>query len=272
MNILLSGASGYLGRRIEAALRQAGHRVVAVSRRNGVDFSARCTPASWFADLQGIDAVINCVGIIAQTRTQRFEIIHTRAPQALFRACLQCGVRRVIQISALGADAAASTPFHQSKREADLSLAELDLDWFVLRPGLVVGGRSTDWLKPLANLPVLFLPGDGRQSVPLVHPDDVVAAVLTCLDPQTRAHRVLDLVASPAPTFEQFLRHLRAPGRAPPRRCELPRAVLETLVRLAGLFHPLARRDNLAMLERRIELDTIPFAQFLGRQPLNPLG
>jgi uncharacterized protein YbjT (DUF2867 family) len=83
--------------------------------------------------LTGVDAVINTVGILREGRGRRFAI-HDQVPRALFAACPEAGVRRAIQVSALGADASAASRFHLSKRAADDFLATLDLGSSCNRP------------------------------------------------------------------------------------------------------------------------------------------
>ena len=155
--IMLTGANGFVGNILTRSLLAAGQAVKPVSRREGIDFAGMLTPAQWRDHLAGIDAVINCVGIIGETGRQRFDHVHHLAPKALFQACAEVGVRRVVQISALGADERARTHYHLSKRAADESLMRLDLDWFVLRPSLIYGpgGQSTRLFMKLARLPWL---------------------------------------------------------------------------------------------------------------------
>jgi uncharacterized protein YbjT (DUF2867 family) len=104
--ILITGASGFIGRHLADALLRDGHRVVCAVRdparmqdsRFGyvaVDFTRDADAASWLARLAGIDVVINAVGILREHQTQTFEAIHSRTPRALFAACLQAGVKRV---------------------------------------------------------------------------------------------------------------------------------------------------------------------------------
>lgn len=92
MNILLTGASGFVGQNLLSALVSEGHKVVACVRDTKkwqarfpeikcleCDFSKDHNPDVWVPRLKGIDLVINAVGIIVETRSQSFENIHTKS-------------------------------------------------------------------------------------------------------------------------------------------------------------------------------------------------
>ncbi|MEJ2693134.1 MAG: NAD(P)H-binding protein, partial [Candidatus Thiodiazotropha sp.] len=117
MHLLITGANGFIGTHLTQALLRQGHRVTAAVRNPGefrrrhptaralaVDYNQALQPDRWLPLLEGVDAVINTVGIIRESGKQRFSTLHEKAPIALFRACEAAGVQRVIQISALGAD------------------------------------------------------------------------------------------------------------------------------------------------------------------------
>lgn len=271
MKILLTGASGFIGRHVLSALQQAGHEVRTLSRRAGANFNMRLTPEDWLPELAGVEAVINGVGIIAESFSQRFKTVHTDAPIALFHACVIGGVRRVIQISALGADEQARSPFHLSKRAADEALRGLALEWFILRSSLVVGsgGKSTAWFRRMAALPVLVLPGSGEQMIQPLHIRDMVDTVLKCLEPDVSPRLTLDMMGPEALTFKRWLLLLRGETRRnPPLIWSLPFSCLLALSYLAAPFQTLFGPDNLRMLQRGNTADVAPFADFLGRMPL----
>ena len=269
MNILLTGASGFLGRNIAAALLGAGHTVVPVARRSGIDVRRMRTPQDWLALLDGVDAVINAVGIIGETRGQSFALLHTQAPMALFDACLQAGVRRVVQISALGADASAGSAYHLSKRAADDGLRSLPLDWFVLRPSLVygLGGASAGAALRLAAWPRIPVIGRGDQMLQPVHVSDVVATVLRSLT-AAEAGLTLDVVGPEAISCADWLQRLRrAQGLAPARLLCVPYSLVLALAALGRGITSMARPDNLRMLQRGSTADMRPLERFLGRRP-----
>ena len=269
MNILLTGASGFVGSNLMAALSDAGHQVRPVSRANGHDFASMLAPEDWLPLLAGVDAVINSVGIIGESGSQRFAALHAQAPAALFRACARAGVRRVVQISALGADESAFSAYHLSKRTADDVLRGLDLDWFVLRPAMIYGrgSKSAALFMQLASLPLIPVIGDGQQKMQPVHISDVVAVVLHSLD-AAQARQTIDIVGPETVSFVEWLQRMRqSGGRSRARVLPVPVAPCMALMRLGGAFSPMLRTENLRMLLASYQADVRPLAQFLGRMP-----
>ena len=270
MKVLLCGASGFIGSNIAAVLHTSGHQIRAVSRRSGLDFTQMLSPSDWQPHLQDIDAVINAVGIIGQGRTQRFATLHTLAPIALFQACQQAGVKRVLQISALGADDSAASAYHLSKRSADDFLRELDLNWFVLRPSLVYGkgGKSTQLFMRMAALPRIPVIGDGQQALQPIHIEDLVATVLQALT-ASQSQQTLDTIGTETFSFAQWLQRMRqAQGLAPAQLIHCPLPLAMGLARLARHLNPMFTADNLRMLQRGYRGDSQALTHLLGRPPL----
>ena len=267
MNILLTGASGFIGRNIAAALTAAGHQVRPLSRRHGIDVCRMQAIADWLPFLQGVDAVINSVGIIGESGTQRFDVLHTQAPAALFRACVRAGVRRVLQISALGADDTAFSPYHLSKKAADDCLRSLDLDWFVLRPSLIYGhgGKSAELFMRLAALPMIPVVGDGQQMLQPVHISDVVATVMQALV-ASETRQTLDIVGTETISFADWLQRMRGvQGFRPAKLLRVPFGLSMACAQVGRHLNPILQPDNLRMLKIGYRADPGPVERFLGR-------
>jgi uncharacterized protein YbjT (DUF2867 family) len=237
------------------------------------DFARDFDAETWRPRLRGIDAVINAVGIIRESGGQTFDAIHRRAPIALFDACVLAGVRRVIQISALGADDG-RTRYFTSKRAADAHLSTLPLDWVIVQPALVYGanGTSAALFNMLASLPVVPLPGRGDQLIQPIHVDDLVEAIVNSFGRNDVLCQRVPLVGPRAISLRDFLAALREAmqlGRA--RFVAMPRTLMRLLAQLGQLTgRGLLDRDTLAMLEAGNTGDAALTHRLLGRPPRAP--
>jgi uncharacterized protein YbjT (DUF2867 family) len=272
MGILICGASGFLGRSLEKHLTAAGYEVVRGLRQPQLpsdlhfDFAADHTDG-WAEQLNGIDCVINCVGIFTESAGKSFFDLHQRGPQRLFTACLNAGVRRVVQVSALGT-ASGTEPYFTSKRAADEFLMQLPLEWQIVRPALIYGadGHSASFFRQLASLPVLPLPAGGGQVLQAIHIDDLCAIVARLLAPATPAGQCLDMVGPEPYTLKQMLLEFRrAMGFVPALCLNIPASLMQIAAHLIGrLPGSLLTPDSWRMLQSGSPTETPPTA-LLGR-------
>ncbi len=170
MRVLVTGAYGLIGSACLARLHRDGHAVVGAGRSLSearrfpyarwvaADFARLTSAAAWRPLLADIDAVVNCVGVLQDSARDDTRRVHVEATSALFDACAQVGIRRVVHVSAIGAEREGPTSFSRSKAEAEAHLQQLDLDWVILRPALVLAPAvygGTAMLRGLAGLPWL---------------------------------------------------------------------------------------------------------------------
>lgn len=284
MRILLLGASGFIGRHLAPALRQAGHHVTGAGRRipadaiagkvdawRTLDYAALDTAAAWLPHVGGFDAVIHCAGVF-RADAATFERLHHTVPAALFAACAQAGVRRVIHLSALGSAPDAATPYWRSKGRAEAALRATPLAYTIVRPSLVYGGdgASSRLFRALASLPLLALPAGGK--VQPVHIDDLCAAVTALLRPEHVHLRELDAAgprALPLRDYLAALRHGMAAGGA--AVFTVPAFAARAAARVAAL-HPASplTQDALTMLEHGNTADPAAMQALLDRPLRDP--
>ena len=251
MRILLTGANGFIGRQLLAGLRRRGHDVVAAvrdpqalrQRAPGVeaiaaDFNRDTLPEIWGPRLAGIDAVINCAGVLQGGRDQNIEAIHATAPIALFDACVRAGVGKMVQLSAISADADVGTDYALTKKRADDHLRTLALDWTVLRPSLVYGDGSyggTSAIRGLAGLPLATpLVGDGSAAFRPLHIADLVETVVRVVESDRFARLTLEPVGPEILTLREIVaRYRRWLGLGPALELFIPLPVMRAIGRVA---------------------------------------
>jgi uncharacterized protein YbjT (DUF2867 family) len=267
MRVLLVGAAGLIGTAIAARLHELGHDVVAVVRRRGpasarlpavewvyLDLRRVTGPADWLPHLRSIDAVVNCAGVLQDSPQDGTKQVHIDAAGALFHACQAAGVRRVIQLSAIGIDRETPTDFSRTKLAGDQILMGLDLDWVILRPSVVVGRPAyggSALFRGLAALPLLpVMPGTGLLQI--VQLDDVVRTVERLLPPGAPAQIVLELVGPDRLTFEDVVRTYRHwLGWSPARHVRLPSMVAGAIFALGDMAGLLGWRPPIRSTARR---------------------
>lgn len=282
MNILLTGATGFIGQHLLQALIANRHHVTVCCRnpnplwQHTTQISAikmefgRCEIADWLPHLQNIDAVINAVGIIQQTATASFQQIHSSAPCALFQAAAQSGVKKIIQISALGAEPNATTEYFTSKAQADELLKTLALDWFIFKPSIVygTGAKSMALFTALAALPITPLIGDGKQEIQPVCVTDLVNGILLALSPQAKGKQVIQAVGAKPLAFVSLMSQLASWLNQPFRSLAIPAGCVKAFAPLGKwIGEPTLSKDAIAMLEQGNTAAADGFAAHLGYYP-----
>jgi uncharacterized protein YbjT (DUF2867 family) len=283
MNILLTGATGFIGQHLLRTLLAENHQVTVCSRHPTqllrqfpmlkiipLDFTTAIDSNIWLSHLQDIDAVINAVGIIKDTSQASFEQVHYLAPAALFNACAQSQVKKVIQISALGAELNASTDYFTSKAKADAVLKTLDLDWFIFKPSIVFGNgaKSMGLLNALAALPITPMVDGGEQSIQPVTIADLQQAVLIALKPETQGKQIINAVGSKPIQFAALMKVLANRLGQQSRALSIPASWLNALIPFAGLLgEPVLNKQSIAMLQQGNTASVAEFTAYLGHSP-----
>jgi uncharacterized protein YbjT (DUF2867 family) len=282
--VLVTGAGGFVGSHLVPALTHAGYAVICCGRESTkltrrfpgcrvveCDFGSTRTTESWVSVLDGVSVVINAAGIIQEHGTDTFEAVHFAGPSALFRAAERARVRRVIQISALGADAGSQTRYHRTKFAADEVLRRLSVEWIVLQPSLIygLGGRSPEFFAGLAALPLIPLVGHGDQQIQPVHVADVVDGVLRLLPSEAPSGVTLPVVGPEPVTLRQFFLVIRKwLGLAVAPTVPLPFGLIALTARVGDVFRwEFVSTDTLTMLCKGNTADATPYVGATGVRP-----
>ncbi len=197
MKVFVTGGTGFIGQEVLKQLFAAGHEVRALVRAGsenklpihpGLDLRRgdAVDPASLAGALAGCDATIHLVGIIREIPAKgiTFEKLHVETTRNLLEAAQSQGVRRYLQMSANGTREDATTPYHQSKWQAEKLVRASQLDWTIFRPSLTFGAKG-EFVHMLADLvrklPVVPVFGDGQYRMSPVTVEDVAASFVAAL-------------------------------------------------------------------------------------------
>lgn len=286
MRVLMTGATGFIGGALARALLAQGHELICAVRQPdrlrlpaggrwqalACDLAQVPSVAFWRPHLAGVDAVVNAVGILRESRGQTFEALHARAPIALFEAAALAGVGTVLQVSALGADEGAQSRYHLTKRQADDCLRRLPVAGAVVQPSAVYGpgSEAAAMFNLMSMLPVLAMPQAGGMLMQPVHVDDVVDGLLALLAAPPRPVATVAFVGPRPVSMADYLRELRAArgNRWPLPVLWMPTAVFMGVARVAGWVPgSVLDAETAGMLLRGNAAPADDFRRLLGREP-----
>ena len=260
--ILLTGASGFVGPHVVAALAQAGYRLRLAQRRPqavGGDIETIVTgdlaqPVDWRRALEGADHVVHMAGLAHAgpgLDEALYSRINTEATLELAQAAMAAGVRRFVYLSSIKAlsgafdgpplsEAAEPAPgdaYGRSKLAAERGLDRLALDWVALRPTLIYGSgvkANMAALLRLARLPIPLPLGDLQAPRSLLAVENMADAIRFVLTPDCPARQAYT-VSDPEPiSVAEILAALRSGAGRSPGLISVPEALLRRLARLAG--------------------------------------
>ncbi len=284
MRVLVAGGTGYVGGAVVRVLRAEGHTVRALVRPG----SPRPT---WLGEVElvtgdvvagtgleeaarGAEAGINLVGVLRAPRGQSHDAVHVQGTRNLAAACLRAGVRRLLYVSAVGADADGATPYLRAKAAAEDALARSGLEAVVVRPSVVFGpgGPGPNMVQTLRDLvcraPVVPMFGDGGFLLQPISTDNLAVGIARLLALPAAAGRTYEAGGPERLPYREVLRRIATAAGRRLRCLSVPvaplRAMLPLLERLPGF--PLSR-DEFTMLLAGNVCDPTAFWQDTGVQP-----
>ena len=270
--VTLFGGSGFIGSQAVRTLAKRGWRV-RIAVRNPT-LAIEVQPLGDVGQIQfmhcdigrdedvaravrGADAVVNLVGVLAEGGKRSFQAVHVEGSRRIAEAARAAGVERLVQISAIGADANSPSGYGRSKAEAEAAVRAVYPDAVILRPSLVFGAGDS-FLNRFAAMatmaPALPLIGGGETRFQPVYVGDVAEAIARGVTRADAAGRTYELGGPSLYTFREVLELVRREtGRdrmlvSVPFIVAKPLGSLLQLSRFVGLTPPLTR-DQVLMLE-----------------------
>lgn len=180
LRLAITGATGFVGRRLLALAAQGGHEIRALARtpqdeQPGVTWieGALDRPDRLQHLLEGSEAVVHVAGVINAPDAAAFEAGNVAGTAAVIAAAKRAGTRRFVHVSSLAAREPELSIYGATKARSEALVSSSGLDWSIVRPPAVYGpgDRETLDLFRMAKSGLVLLPPAGRLS--LIHVDDL---------------------------------------------------------------------------------------------------
>ena len=218
--VTIFGGSGFIGRRLVRHMAAQGWRVrVAVRDVEMAGFLKTAgaigqislvpvtitDPAGVAAAVQGADAVVNLVGVLNSRGKRSFQALHVDGAATVAKAATAAGVKRLLQMSALGADEASPSTYAQSKAAGELAVRAAFPNVTIFRPSVIFGTGDGffnlfGWMAQVFPVLTFFTnanpltPAGGGPKFQPVYVGDVVEAMSQALTGPGHAGKTYELV------------------------------------------------------------------------------
>ena len=192
--VTVFGGTGFVGSQVVRALAKAGHRVRVAVRQPNLAYRMRMlgdvgqievfqanvrNPASVARALDGAEACVNLVGVLWESGRQKFQSVHVMSAQNVAQAAAKAGVKQLVHVSALGANAESESKYFRTKAEGEQAVRAAFPGATIVRPSLVFGVDDKFFNKfaQIAALSPIMPVVGGEARVQPVFVGDVAAAI-----------------------------------------------------------------------------------------------
>ncbi len=221
--VTVFGGSGFVGAQAVRQLAKAGWRVRVAVRNPSAAYEMRLAgdvgqidivqanirnEASLRRALKGATAAVNLVGVLRETGRQGFQAVHAMGAQKVAEAARAEGVSRLVQVSALGADAQSPSKYARSKAQGEAAARAVYPDAVILRPSIVFGdgdGFFTRFAAMAQISPALPLIGGGHTRFQPVYVGDVAQALVRAVAAPEAAGQTYELAGPGVFSFRQLM-------------------------------------------------------------------
>lgn len=287
--VTVFGGSGFIGAQVTRALAKQGYRVRVAVRRPGLGYRLPLmgdvgqievvqanlrNPESIDRALEGAEGCINLVGVLYETGRQSFAGLHAQGAEEIAAACAAHGVKRMVQVSAIGADAQSPSKYARTKAAGEAAVRKLLPQAAIVRPSVVFGVDDAlfNRFASMASLmPILPLPGGGETQFQPVFVGDVAAAIVAALREPSAAGKIFEIGGPNIYTYRQLIELTLAQIHKTRLLVDLPWGLAKLIGRLGDLqakvlpFTPPLTADQVELLQHdNIVSKALPGLKALG--------
>ena len=279
--ILVTGGSGFIGRRVVARLADGGNgvRVLARGQRpadlpEGVEaVNADVLSGEGLAEaMSGVEKVVHTVAVIRESGGQTFEGVIRRGTERVADAAKLAGVGKLIHLSAIGAQDDPTYPYLYAKWWAERAVASSGVRYTILRPSIVFG-EGDEFMNALAGLvrynPIVPVAGNGKARFQPIWVEDLVTCIVACLDEDAHDGETLELGGPEQLTYDEMVDIVKQTLGKSRLKAHVPLALMRPLAQVMEwvLPKPPVTPEQLKMLALDNTTATDSVMRSFGIQP-----
>lgn len=284
--ILVTGATGFVGRNVVRALRVRGKEVRCLVRTPGresavADYHVEIaygdvlnSPALKEA-MKGVETVVHLVAIIRESRNHTFDLINRQGTELVIQAAREEGVRHFVHMSAMGAHDNPAYPYLYSKWQGEQAVVKSGLAYTILRPSIQFG-EGDEFINTLAGvvkaLPVVPVAGTGQVRLQPISVEEVGAVVSMVVDNPRFVGRTIEIGGPDHLTYNEIMDIIARTLKARRLKAHLPVPLMKGLVLVmeAVTPHPPATTSQLEMLalDNVTDIDSVERTFRMNPRPL----
>jgi uncharacterized protein YbjT (DUF2867 family) len=203
------GGGGFIGRYLVRNLTKKNYRCI-ISTRKAFQkgyLKTQATPGAielvdWnpnnFSELKeaikNSDVVINLIGILYETRKQKFYNIHTNIPDTIAKICSDSDVKKFIHVSAIGANENSKSSYQKSKYKGEVKALNNFKNTIIIRPSVVCGTEDnfTNLFSKLSILPIIPIVGINYKFQPILV-NDVADAIIQAIEAKNNEGKIYEI-------------------------------------------------------------------------------
>ena len=262
------GATGFIGRHLIRRLTEKDFRIIVATRSPYLHGYLKPLGDPGQIDLERVNlfdektlkvllknsnVVVNLVGILYETRKQKFENIHSKFPELLSKLCNEHGIEKFIHLSALGINEDVKSMYMRTKLQGEKNILNNFDNSIILRPSIVFGPEDK-FFNQFASLsqflPFLPLIGGGQTKFQPIYVGDVAKAIATILETEEIDNKIYELGGAEIFTFQQLMNILLKEIQKRRFLIPIPFSIAKFMARILQLFpKPLITTDQIEMLK-----------------------
>ncbi|NBU27309.1 MAG: complex I NDUFA9 subunit family protein [Caulobacteraceae bacterium] len=280
--VTVFGGTGFVGRQVVRALARKGLRVRAAARQPGRGYRLRMLgdvgqievvqanirdPASVARALEGAEACINLVGVLYEAGPQKFASVHAEGAGRVAQAARDAGVARMIQVSAIGADAGSPSQYGRTKAAGEAAVRAAFPTATVIRPSIVFGPED-DFFNRFAQMasisPALPLIGGGHTRFQPIYVGDLAEAIAQAAASDAHAGKTFELGGPAAYSFRELLEFILLETGRKRFLANLPFPLAEMLGALGDVLAPVLAPPITSDQVNSLKVDNVPSGALPG--------